>query len=452
MSTDVGFKKLARQFIANLPVIDLLNDGFETISSLGRIMDNPTWELSAKPELWHMDQKELEDLRFRAIKYAFNHHYNNCEFYRRYCSDYGNVHPGDIHSIDDVLEKVPQIPVEAFKKTMISSIPKDRIHTVVTTSGTSGNYSYLPRDYGSLLRIGMVIVNFIINVGAPRVLKEQSIFEGKLPKLINYALPNIYFSTLLPSPNEASTWFSSAFYGLLPFFKLFQIPYDFHLEGFRFDPGQILEKIKERTKDNKMMFLVGFHYVLNELMKYMDEKGERLELDPDGSNLCVTALAGGWKKLSGEAIDKEEFRKKIVEHFGVYDPLIVDLYGFGESNTVALDFCPNRNMHLSPHVLAVTRDPETLEIQDYGEEGLMSVWDSTMLSFPSFVISDDIVKLTEPFECDCGVISQCVEYKGRAKKAELRSCGLKMQQILTDENMRDLTILKEKALRSGIGL
>jgi len=452
MSKDSGFKRLARKFISNLPVIDLVNDGFETISSLGRLMNNPTWELSATPKLWHMDQKKLEDLKFEAIKYAFNYHYNNCEFYRRYCSDYGNVKPGDIHSVEDVLEKIPQIPVEAFKKTMISSIPKNRIHTVVTTSGTSGNYSYLPRDYGSLLRIGMIIVNFIANNGSSWVLKDQPRFEGKLSKLINYALQNFYASILLPNPNEASTWFSSAFKGLLPMMKLLQIPYDFHLEGFRFDPEKILNRIKEQMKDNKMVWMVGFHYVLNELMKYMDEKGERLELDPDGSNLCPTVLAGGWKKLSGEAINKEEFRKKIVEHFGVYEPLTVDLYGFGESNTIALDFCTERNMHLSPHVLAVTRDPDTLEVQDYGEEGLMSVYDPTMLSFPSFVISDDVVKLTEPFECDCGVVSQCVEYKGRAKKAELRSCGLKMQQILTDENMRDLIILKEKALREGIGL
>jgi len=187
-------------------------------------------------------------------------------------------------------------------------------------------------------------------------------------------------------------------------------------------------------------------------MKYMDEEGETLELDPDGSNLCFNVLGGGWKKLSGEAIDKEEFRKKIVDHFGVYEPYVLDVYGFGESNTVAWDFCTERNMHLSPAVLAVTRDPDTLEIQDYGEEGLMSIWDPTMSAFPSFVISEDIVRLTEPFECDCGVISQCVEYRGRAKKAELRSCGLKMQQILTDEEMRNLTILKEKALRTGIGL
>jgi len=444
--------RLVRRFIADLPVVDIVNDGFQTISSLGRIMNNPVWELSTKPELWYMGQKKLEELRFKAIKYAFNYHYDNCNFYRRYCSDYGNVKPEDIHTIDDVLEKIPQIPTEAFKKTMISSIPKERIKTVVTTSGTSGNFSYLPRDYSSLLRLGCLCVNFMINIGAPRVLKEQPRFEGKMSKLLNYVFKNVYFSIFLPHPKEASTWFSSGFYGFIPFLKMFSVPYDFHLSGFRFDPQKILRTIKERAKDNKMVWNIGFHYVFNELMNYMDEEGETFELDPDGSNVCPTILAGGWKKLSGEAIDKEEFRKKIIDHFGVYDTFIADLYGFGESNTLAVDYCTERNMHLFPHVLAVTRDPDTLEIQDYGEEGLMSVWDPTVSAFPSFVISDDIVRLTEPFECDCGVISQCVEYRGRAKKAELRSCGLKMQQVLTDEEMRNLTILKEKALKTGIGL
>ena len=102
--------------------------------------------------------------------------------------------------------------------------------------------------------------------------------------------------------------------------------------------------------------------------------------------------------------------------------------------------------------MAVTRDPKTLEVQDYGEKGLISVWDPTMRSFPAFVISDDIVKLSEPFECDgCGAISQTVEYVGRAEKAELRSCGLKTQQILNDDEKKALEIVRAKTLRSGIG-
>ena len=110
-------------------------------------------------------------------------------------------------------------------------------------------------------------------------------------------------------------------------------------------------------------------------------------------------------------------------------------------------------MHIPPTVLAVTRDPETLEIQDYGEEGLMSVWDPTMHSFPAFVITDDIVKLTEPFKCECGLTTQTMEYVGRAPEAELRSCGLRLQKSLTEEDEKSLEELKEKQkLRIDIGI
>ncbi|VUT24288.1 MAG: hypothetical protein MASP_00430 [Candidatus Methanolliviera sp. GoM_asphalt] len=79
------------------------------------------------------------------------------------------------------------------------------------------------------------------------------------------------------------------------------------------------------------------------------------------------------------------------------------------------------------------------------------------------------MKLSEPFECDgcsrkskicvCqkssifehGAISQTIEFVGRAEKAELRSCGLKTQQILNDEDKKALEIMRAKTLRSGIG-
>jgi long-chain-fatty-acid---luciferin-component ligase len=231
---------------------------------------------------------------------------------------------------------------------------------------------------------------------------------------------------------------------------MLKIPYDFHLNGFKFDPEKILKIMEEKRKENKLVFNVGFHYVLNELMNYMDMKGKTFEWDPDGSNVCVTVLAGGWKKLSGEAIDKEEFKKKLIDHFGVHEPYIVDIYGFGESNTFALDFCTVRNMHLAPWVVAFNRDPETLEVLEPGKKGLMSVCDPTTFSFPAFVMSDDITKVTEPFECECGLRTQTMKYVGRAPKAELRSCGLKMQQIISEDNK--LEALQSKTLRTGIGI
>ena len=209
---------LFRNLISSLPVRDLLNAGFGAISSLGRVTNNPVWELVGRPDIWTMDQTKLKELQGKAMKYTFKHHYDNCDFYRNYCKDSGDIRPEDIHSIEDIIN-IPQIPAEAFKTGVISSVPQDRIHTVVTTSGTSGSVSYLVRDYGSLLRMGTIIINYIINVGAPLVLKER--FDGSMKDLLKYALTNIYVAPLLPEPDEASTWFTNALFA--PFSSILRI-------------------------------------------------------------------------------------------------------------------------------------------------------------------------------------------------------------------------------------
>lgn len=459
-----------RDLIAEVSSLKLMNSLLDIGYYIGRGMNDAIGQFVSHPKLWFMDPEELKNWQFKAIRQSFDYHYNKCEFYRNYCKNNGNVRPEEIKSYEDIL-KIPQMPAEVFKKTRISSIPKNRIRTVVTTSGTNGSPSYLVRDFRSLLWTGIPIARWAVNHWcitmcnyAVKRYDENPIrygkgvgiwktFEEAMDKGYKKSVKNIYMGVFTPEPRESSAWLTHAFSTITPFAKLLGIPIDFYLKGFEFDPEKILNIIKERSKKNKMMLFIGFHYVFNELMKYMDESGERLLIDPDGSNNSFIFMAGGWKKLSGEEIDKEEFRKKLSEYFGIWEPYILDVYGFGESNLLTFDFCPERNMHIPPTVLAVTRDPDTLEIQDYGEEGLLSVWDPTMHSFPAFVITDDIVKLTEPFKCECGLTTQTLQYLGRAPKAELRSCGLKIQQILTEEDEKSLEELKKKQkLRIDIGI
>ncbi|VUT24033.1 MAG: Acyl-protein synthetase (LuxE) domain-containing protein [Candidatus Methanolliviera sp. GoM_asphalt] len=447
-------------------VNSLLDMGYH----IGKGMNDPIGQFVSHPNLWFMAPEELKDWQFKAIRQAFDYHYDKCEFYRNYCENNGGTKPEEIKSYEDLF-KIPQMPVEAFKTTVVSSIPTNRIKTVVTTSGTSGNPSYLVRDFRSLLWTGIPIARWAINHWAIRMVKDavkrydgnperygmcignRKTYEEAIKEGYKESLKNIYTGVFTPEPNETSAWITNAFSTIMPLTKLLAIPIDFYLKGFKFDSEKILKLIKERNKKNKMMLFVGFHYALNELMKYMDKTGEKLSLDPDGSNQCFILMAGGWKKLSGEKVDKAQFKKKLSEHFGIWEPYILDVYGFGESSLLTFDFCPEKIMHIPPTVLAVTRDPETLEIQDYGKEGLLSVWDPTMHSFPSFVITDDIVKLTEPFECECGLTTQTMKYIGRAPEAELRSCGLRLQKSLTEEDEKGLKELKEKQkLRTDIGI
>jgi long-chain-fatty-acid---luciferin-component ligase len=418
--------------------------------SISRLKGDKIGEFASDPRIWSMKQEELKDLQFKAIKQSFSYHYNKCEFYRRYCEKEGNsITPESIKNSKDIL-KIPQLPTIAFKKTRLSSIPERKIKAVVTTSGTSGNPSYLVRDSRSLKMLRLFYLDLIyITI---RKLVNSGRFSG-IGEFSNYAMHNWYFGVFSPKPDESSTWLTNAFNSFVPFPKILSIPIDYYLEGFEFDAKKVLERIKSRNEDRKMMIFLGFHYVFNELMKYMDETGEKLELDPNGSNLCYLITVGGWKKLSGEKLDKVRFRQKLSEYFGIYDQNIIDFYGFGESNCLALDLCPARRMHIPPTALCRTRDPKTLEIQDFGEEGLLSAWDPTMHSFPSFVITDDIVKLTEPFKCECGLVTQTLGYIGRATGAELRSCGLKLGKIISEKDKKELEELKEKQkLRTGVGI
>ena len=443
-------KKALRNIVSSLPVDRIITKVLDMRYWYAVRKNDYITQICSHPNYGFVPIDELKDLQWRAVKQAFIHHYKDCKIYREHCID-ANIKPDDIHSYQDVM-KIPQIPVEMFKKGGIISIPRSHIFNVVTTSGTSGSTSYLPRDVPSMINFAEEAIRLIIEVYEPATADRI----GKTKKeTVKYALSNWAFDLFTPTPQETSTWLTQALAPVVPIAKLIGVDVGFYLKDFKFDPAEVLETIKERNKENKMMVLWAFHYIINEMIKYMDETGKRLELDPTGNNACIMALGGGWKTLEGDKVDKEEFLKMIKEHFGINEDWIFDLYGLGEVQFGALELlCPEKRMHavIQAPIIA-TRDPDTLEIQEYGEEGLLSIWDPTMNSYPGFVISDDIVKITDIYECPaCGRTTQDVKFIGRAEKAELRSCGLKTQQILNDDTFELLNKFKmENVMKAGIG-
>ena len=443
-------KKALRNIISSLPVDLIITKVLDMRYKYAVKKNDYITQLCAHPKYGFVQMAELKELQWRAVKQAFVHHYNDCQIYREYCIEAG-IKPDDIRKYDDIM-KIPQIPAEMFKKGGIISIPRSQIMNVVTTSGTTGSPSYLPRDVPSMINFGEEAIRLIINIYEPAVADRT----GRTKKeTVKYALSNWAFDLFTPTPQETSTWLTQALAPVVPIAKMVGIDVGFYLKNFKFDPAKVLGDIREKNEDNKMMVLWAFHYIINEMIKYMDETGERLELDPTGDNVCMMALGGGWKTLEGDKVDKKEFMKMIKEHFGLNEDFIFDLYGLGEVQFGALELlCPEKRMHVITQApIIATRDPDTLEIQDYGEEGLLSIWDSTMNAYPAFVISDDIVKITDIYKCPaCGRITQDIEFIGRAEKAELRSCGLKTQQILNDDSSELLNKFKmENVMKAGIG-
>ncbi|MBN1222980.1 MAG: hypothetical protein JXB23_07000, partial [Candidatus Aminicenantes bacterium] len=89
------------------------------------------------PKPFHLDEKTAGKLKFDALKEMFEHHYNNCEEYRKY-AEVNNVRPNDIKTIEDI-NKIPPVPSEVFRDVdkVISSVPEKDVVMIATTSSTT---------------------------------------------------------------------------------------------------------------------------------------------------------------------------------------------------------------------------------------------------------------------------------------------------------------------------
>ena len=427
-------KYTLRRFIGDMPVENILNTLINLQYASAKVKKDYITQLASHPDHNHMKIEELKDLQTKAVRQSLTYHYNRCSSYRNLCGDLPVV-----NKFEDIFN-IPQIHAEEFKNDDFLSIDKSKIVSVITTSDLSGTYNKLPRDMTSQMRLMIQMLRYILTSALPLVAdySGRSIKEAR-----RYALNNWAINFLTPPPNESSSLIVKIFEGILPVCRMLNIKTSYFLNNMEFDPEKAFNDIKEINKDNKMMMFVGFHYIFSQIMDYMDEIGERLNLDPTGKNICIACFGGGWKTLDGKKVDKDQFKDKLKEYFGLNDLFIVDAYSFAEANFVTLDLCPSKKSHLVLPVVIRTRDPETLELQDYGETGIISVWDPFMNSYPAFIMTDDVGIVSDYYKCDdCGFVGQDLILKGRLSKAEFRSCGLKLQQMMEEKR-------KERVLATG---
>jgi long-chain-fatty-acid---luciferin-component ligase len=398
---------LLRKIVASMPVIEILDTTIDAMYYLAKIRRNYIDQLCTHPKLWIMDdKKEWEELQYKAIKQAFIHHYKRCKFYHDYCKMKG-IKPDDINSIDDII-KIPQIPAETFRQGGIISVPASKLRNV----GSSGSPLYTVRDTKSAIRLIAVVLRVFINAYLPELIEFSH--KKNYRELAKFWLNNVSIEAFIPPPEESLIWGVQVLRVFTPLLNMLQIPYTFHLK--KFDEKKALDTIREHSKENKAMWFWGFPYVIEKLMSYMEEHNEpSLELDPTGSNLCGFVTGGGWEALTGEKIDKKEFGKRLKEHFGFNENLIIDFRAFGEADAVAADFCRIKIYHLWPNAKCVVRDPETLEPCVEGEKGLMSVYNPAINCYPAFLVCEDLARISDIQKCECGAFAQNFKFEGKYK-------------------------------------
>lgn len=379
--------------------------------------------------IYFKDYQKTLDLTFNAIKYSFSHHYNNNPIYHHLCN-VKKVTPNSIKSKED-LNKIPLLPDSFFKdysegdgflkwldNVFTGSTPMPTFKTktpdydniieefnkkgisIMFTSGTSGRFSFIPRDKGSWDRL--------------RYNAMKSVVE-----LMDYD-PNDNVILLIPNPGLTNLTIASLF-GIA--FDLYD-PTKTHialedmkitiqyLRMQRAETVGIKEKIKAKAmsklspivlkrsdsrmidllekieKEGKRVNIAGPPFWLNRILERMIKEDRKVKL-PDSQVLT----GGGWKAEEDKRTPEEIFREKVENVLGIPQDRYHDVYAMSECSSVFLS-CEGHYKHIPPTIVPLVLDEELNPI-GYDEFGRFAFIDPIPISYPGFIITGDKVKLIE---------------------------------------------------------
>ena len=363
------------------------------------------WEIDnllKHPEPFTMPETQASELKLRSFKQIFEHHYNNCSEYRKYCDLY-KLSPHDITTLDDLV-KIPPIPSDAFRGTekLIMSVPAEKIVFVATTSSTTSKKPCrYALDPATVRRATLAGKHFLADIG----------------------LKGGFVAMLTPPPEESDTGMVSGMGHMLKKGLKFGDRMVYAVHGAKVETENVIRAIT--TTSHRPVHLFGPPFVYMHFVDYIERQGLDVRLDADSRVL----LTGGWKTVAGE-VTKHELQQRIASAFHVKEGQIRDGLGLTDIYTMIME-CEYHNMHVPPWIHVSARDPADMNSEvGEGEEGLLVLMSSFVTSYPAMVASGDMGAVWNRKKCRCGRSGQIVEHRGRGSKLGARSCAIRMEQFL----------------------
>jgi long-chain-fatty-acid---luciferin-component ligase len=356
------------------------------------IFDRSAFSISSEDQL---------ALQIKFVRATAKHHLERCELFRDYAARIG-FEPDDIDCELD-LAAVPQIPTGVFKRTTVRSGSNEADARRCTSSGTRGNLSVIWRDRETIQRL------------------LGSIQSGIAEFLDDPYEEDVVVINLGPSQEEAGDlWLAYVL-------SLVELGYETqHMmkDGF-LDARVAADAIIAARDRATTVVVIGAPSVMYDVALVCSNASRHGD---DGVRV-VSVTAGGWKRRDGGSVDRETLTKTVIEAFGIEDPRDVrDTFNQVELNTVLFE-CERGKKHVPPWLHAFTRDARTFQRQPYGEVGVLSYLDPTALSYPAFIISDDL-GLVESKGCACGRPGKTLFILRRVERNEHWGCALKMDDLV----------------------
>lgn len=322
-------------------------------------------------------------------------HRTQCEAYRRILESVG-FEPDRCTSYTEI----PFLPVRLFKELELRSVPPEEVVKTMTSSGTTGqavSRIFLDRVTASNQQKTMVrIVSDFTGTGrmpmiildCPSVVKDRGMFSARGAGILGFS---IFGSRKMYALDDGMNLDTKALSEFLDQYKGQRIL----LFGFTFMVWQHFYKELIRLKEQRTSF--------------------------DLSN-GILIHGGGWKKLAGEAVSREEFHNRLRDACGLDS--IHDYYGMVEQTGCIYMECECGHLHASAFSDVMIRNPLDFSRCRYGEKGIIQVVSVLPESYPghSLLTEDEGVVLGED-DCPCGRKGKYFKVMGRMKDAEIRGCS-----------------------------
>jgi len=413
------------------------------------------------PDLFRVPVDEARTMQFKAIKYAFTRHYNNNSFYHEYCTTRG-VSPSDIKTVDDLL-KIPLIPDLTFKQypegkdfarwigsVFTGDLPKVVIKgsnptfdevinafnasgmVVTYSSGTSGRFTFIPRDKKTFLTGQYGLAKSAINMWAGDIFEtdgylllpnpaKTNVFVGKVTSVYFDIVNDIQMAIDRELTSKDIQTAMSGGQGLKG--RLFSYVQNRTQEK---TIGKIIQWLERHDKAGGTVSLVGAPYLLYFVMQKLQADGKSFDLGEDSFVLT----GGGWKVRENIRLPVKDFRKQVDDVLGIPEASCFDLYAMVEGNGWMVQ-CPEGHYlhrpctYYKPFVLN-----EALMPAEYGESGRFVFLDALAESYPGFIITGDKVRMYE--HCPvCDRPGPVLEPEiHRATGEEVRGCAEEVRRAL----------------------
>jgi len=180
---------------------------------------------------------------------------------------------------------------------------------------------------------------------------------------------------------------------------------------------RVIDSLKRSTDEGQKIFIFGTTHQYKELCDTIAGHAEKIRLK-EGSLLL---FGGGWKSFTGEKIQRDQLITLMSESLGLPGERILEGYSMTEISAFMLR-CEYGRFHIPPFIEPAIFDEELELIEGVDLRGVFGFLDPFATAYPGFIISGDEVHYVEG-ECPCGLTGAAVTEIGRARYREVKGCG-----------------------------